>query len=288
MSFQTTGSRASGEDRQNDAFGKYYHKAKEKPEGQKSAPKRAYHLRGDKDENLQNHLLEGTVSVAAFLAAARERNSTVAELSTALFIQAALREMSVRDSPSDTARNFFGVINVVYDPALYDGTLESIIPVVRESFDKQLKQDQVELTMNSYAALEHNIAIKVVPLFIKNLVISAINAKTQRGITGTISNVGKVTVPKEMEPYINKFSCFMAAPEVQVCLCSFKDELVFSVTSAFIQQPVIRNFFRDMVDMGIDVVLESNDFDAPSKESAAEKTEPANAEAADSAGKEAP
>ena len=75
---------------------------------------------------------------------------------------------------------------------------------------------------------------------------------------------------------------------MQVCLCSFKDELVFSVTSAFIQQPVIRNFFRDMVDMGIDVVLESNDFDAPSKESAAEKTEPANAEAADSAGKEAP
>lgn len=288
---QTTGSRASGEDRQNDAFGKYYKKEKGKPEGQKSAPKRAYHLRGDKDENLQNHLLEGTVSVAAFLAAARERNSTVAELSTALFIQAALREMSVRDRkypivlsvpvnlrnyfPSDTARNFFGVINVVYDPALYDGTLESIIPVVRESFHKQLKQDQVELTMNSYAALEHNIAIKVVPLFIKNLVISAINAKTQMGITGTISNVGKITVPKEMEPYIHKFSCFMAAPEVQVCLCSFKDELVFSVTSAFIQQPVIRNFFRDIVDMGIDVVLESNDFDAPYREQSTGKSEPA-------------
>ena len=329
---QTTGSRASGEDRQNDAFGKYYKKEKGKPEGQKTAPKRAYHLRGDKDENLQNHLLEGTVTVAAFLAAARARNSTVAELSTALFIQAALREMSLRDRkypivlsvpvnlrnyfPSDTARNFFGVINVVYDPALYDGTLESIIPVVRESFDKQLRQDQVELTMNSYAALEHNIAIKVVPLLIKNLVISAINAKTQRGITGTISNVGKITVPKEMEPYIHKFSCFMAAPEVQVCVCSFKDELVFSVTSAFIQQPVIRNFFRDIVDMGIDVVLESNDFDAPYREMVSEKPEspvdrpaaaaenpvpaaektaspvdkpvPAAAEAADPAGKEAP
>jgi hypothetical protein len=77
-----------------------------------------------------------------------------------------------------------------------------------------------------------------------------------------------------MEPYIRKFSCFMAAPEVQVCLCSFKDELVFSVTSAFIQQPVIRNFFRDIVDMGIDLVLESNDFDAPSNEQAAEKPEP--------------
>ena len=57
---------------------------------------------------------------------------------------------------------------------------------------------------------------------------------------------------------------------------------------------MIRNFFRDMVDMGIDVVLESNDFDAPYKEPAAEKPEPtaekpapAEAAAADPAGKEA-
>ena len=280
---ETTVSRASGGDRQNDAFGKYYQKATEKPDEQKTAPKRAYHLHGDRDENLHSHLMEGTVSVSAFLAAARERKSTVAELSTALFIQACLKEMSVRERkypvvlsvpvnlrnyfPSDTARNFFGVINVAYDPALYNGTLESIIPVVRDSFARQLQQDQVELTMNSYAALEHNLAIKVVPLLIKNLVISAINAKAQMGITGTISNVGKITVPEEMEPYIRKFSCFMAAPSVQVCVCSYKDELVFGVASAFIQQPVIRSFFRDMVDMGIDVVLESNDFERnPEKE----------------------
>ena len=312
-------SRAAGSDRQDDAFGKYYKKEKRKPEGQNSTPARAYHLRGDRDENLQNHLLEGTVSVASFLVAARERGATVAELSTALFIKAALGEMSVRDRklpivlsvpvnlrnyfPSETARNFFGVINVVFDPALYDGTLESIITVVRESFSKQLRLDQIELTMNSYAALEHNIAVKVVPLPIKNLVISAINAKTQRGITGTISNVGKISVPEKMEPYIQKFSCFMAAPSVQVCLCSFKDALVFGVASAFIQQPVIRDFFREMVDMGIEVMLESNDFDravpagggapvSPAREKTTVSTPigPAAADsgAAKTAGKEAP
>ena len=163
--------------------------------------------------------------------------------------------------------------------------------------------------MNSYAALEHNIAVKVVPLLIKNLVVSAINARMQRGITGTISNVGKITVPEEMAPYIEKFSCFMAAPEVQVCLCSYKDKLVFGVASAFIQQPIIRDFFRDMVDMGIEVVLESNDFDravpafgegpgaklsggAEVRPDAAVKphavTEPAGSAEGDSAGKEAP
>ena len=271
------GSRAAKGDRRDDAFGKYYQKAGAKPEEQKTAPKRAYHLRGEKDENLQSHLLEGTVSLPKFLRAARERHSTIAELSTALFIRAILGQMSVRDKrlpivlsvpvnlrnyfPSETARNFFGVINVSFDPALYDGTVESIIPVVKASFERQLRQDQVELTMNSYAALEQNIAIKVVPLAIKNLVISAITANVQKGISGTISNVGKITVPEDMEPYISKFSCFMAAPEVQVCICSYKDLLVFGVASAFIEHPVLRNFFRDMVEMGIDVELESNDFD---------------------------
>ena len=273
-----TASRASVGDRQNDAFGKYYKKEYEKPEEAKNAPSKAYHLRGERDENLENHLLEGTVSVKKFLQAARERGTTVAVLSTALAIHAILPEMSVRDRrlpivlsvpvnlrnyfPSDTARNFFGVINVSFDPALYDGTVDSIIPVVKDSFDRQLQQDQVELTMNAYASLEHNLAIKVVPLLIKNAVISAANAKVQKGITGTISNVGKITVPEAMEPYIEKFSCFMAAPEIQICICSYKDQLVFGVASAFIAHPVIRNFFRGMVDMGIDVELESNDFDA--------------------------
>ena len=241
----TETSRASGGDRQGDAFGKYYKKAKEKPDEARVAPKKAYHLRGEKDENLQNHLLEGTVSVRKFLKAARDRKCTVAELSTALFIKAILEEMSIRESrlpivlsipvnlrnyfPSETARNFFGVINVAFYPAAYDGTLESII--------------------------------KVVPLPIKNLVISAINAKMQKGITGTLSNVGKISVPEEMEPHIRKFSCFMAAPEVQVCLCSYKDVLVFGVASAFVEHPVMRNFFRAMVDLEIDVELESNDYD---------------------------
>ena len=193
-----------------------------------------------------------------------------------MFIRAILEEMSVRDRrlpivlsipvnlrnyfPSETARNFFGVINVAFDPALYDGTVESIIPVVRASFERQLQQDQIELTMKSYSALEHNIAIKVVPLVIKNLVISAINHRMQRGITGTISNVGKITLPAQMDPFVRKFSCFMAAPEVQVSICSYKDYLVFGVASAFIEHPVLRNFFRDMVDMGVDVELDSNDF----------------------------
>ena len=235
---RTEGSRASHADHMDDAFGKYYHKAGAKPEEQKSAPKKAYHLRGDKDENLQSHILEGTVSVVKFLKAARERHSTVAELSTALFIRAILKEMSVRDRklpivlsipvnlrnyfPSETARNFFGVINVAFDPADYDGSVESIIPVVRASFERQLRQDQIELTMNSYASLEHNIAIKVVPLTFKNLVISMANHKVQKGITGTISNVGKITLPAKFEAASIRVDAVIAQRSVKITAANIR------------------------------------------------------------------
>ncbi|MBQ5361061.1 MAG: hypothetical protein IIU47_08480, partial [Lachnospiraceae bacterium] len=114
-----------------------------------------------------------------------------------------MQEMSVRDRrlpivlsvpvnlrnyfKSDTTRNFFGVINVAYYPADFDGTLQSIIRVVNDSFRRQLEGDQVALTMNSYAALEHNLAVKVVPIWLKNLVISLANDRMQKGITGTVS-----------------------------------------------------------------------------------------------------
>ena len=65
-------------------------------------------------------------------------------------------------------------------------------------------------TMNSYAALEHNRAVKIVPLTLKDLGIRGISSLMQRGVTSTVSNVGKVTMPEIMVPYIEKFSSFMS------------------------------------------------------------------------------
>ena len=168
---------------------------------------------------------------------------------TALFMESILEEMRVRDKklpivlsvpvnlrnyfPSDTARNFFGVINVAFYPEQYDGTIESILEVVQASFRRQLTQDQISLSMHDYARLEHNIVIRPIPLFIKNLVVAAVNGIMQKGITGTVSNVGKITIPEPYCSLIDRFSCFMAAPDVQISVCSFNGKMCFGVGSAF-------------------------------------------------------
>ena len=267
---------SSVKEKEDDAFNRYYsNETKGRPTEQKTLPRRAYHLQGERDEYLQMHLIEGTVSASKFLKAAKDHHSTAAAFMTALFMESILEEMRVRDKklpivlsvpvnlrnyfPSDTARNFFGVINVAFYPEQYDGTMESILEVVQASFRRQLTQDQISLSMHDYARLEHNIVIRPIPLFIKNLVVAAVNGIMQKGITGTVSNVGKITIPEPYCSLIDRFSCFMAAPDVQISVCSFNGKMCFGVGSAFETNPVIMRFFRKMVALGVDVEIATND-----------------------------
>jgi len=263
-------------EKEEDAFSRFYSEStKGKPREQASQPRRAYHLQGERDEQLQTHLLEGTVSAEKYLRAAKRQGATAAAFTTALLMESILDGMRVREKklpivlsvpvnlrnyyPSVTARNFFGVINVAFYPEEYDGTLQSILTVVQASFKRQLEQEQVELSMHDYARLEHNLAIRPVPLAIKNLVIAAVNARVQRGITGTVSNVGKVTMPEPYAGYIDRFSCFMAAPEVQICVSSFGGKMCFGFASPFEGHPVMMRFFRKIVALGVDVEIASSD-----------------------------
>ena len=265
---------SSVKEKEDDAFSRYYQK-ETKGRPREKLPRRAYHLQGERDEYMQMHLIEGTVSSSKFLKAAKDHQTTASAFTTALFMESILEEMRERDKKlpivlsvpvnlrnyfkSDTARNFFGVINVAFYPEQYDGSLKSILEVVQASFKRQLTQDQVTLSMHDYARLEHNIMIRPVPLFIKNLVIAAVNSRVQKGITGTISNVGKITISEPFDSYIDRFSCFMAAPDVQISVCSFGGKMCFGIGSSFVTNPVMMRFFRKMVALGIDVEIATND-----------------------------
>jgi len=266
-------------EKEGDAFDHFYQKQSGLAQLKSMSRKKAYQLSGEKDENLLPHLVEGTVSASKMLDLARRYHTTVGVLVTSIYMQAVMDGMSVRQirhNPivvsvpvnlrqffkSETVRNFFGVIPVSYDPSLYEGTLESILPHVQKAFEDQLSEENVRKTMNSYAALEHNVIVKMVPLFIKDFFIGFFNRQVKKGVTTTISNLGQIKMPKEYEPYINKFSAFMAAPSQQICLSSFKDAMVFGEVSPYVVHPVMLNFFRRLIALGVDVEVSTNDYDA--------------------------
>ena len=270
--------RSSVSEKTGDAFRHFYEDRKTKSCLEEWPSGRAYRLKGERNDDFGVQLLEGTVSLKKFLEVAHQYKATIAIFTVALYVEAILPEMAVRERklpivtsvpvnlrnyfPSGTTRNFFGVINVPFQPLDYDGSLESIVDKIRQSFETMLTEEEIFRTMNAYAALEHNWAVKMVPLFLKDQGIAGMNFLMRRGITSTVSNVGKVEMPKEMEPYISKFSSFMAAESTQVCISSFGDALTFGIATAFKTHTVSMNFFRRMAELGIPVELATTDYDA--------------------------
>lgn len=267
----------SVEEKNVDAFIDNYSKQKGLKQLKEMSAVKAYQVSGELDENLLPHLLEGTVSSSKFLELAHQHNTTVGVLCVAIYIKAAILSMNrgqkkrhvVVSVPvnlrqfyhSGTARNFFGVINIDYDPANYDGNLNTIIEPVDKAFKEKLSAENIEKTMNSYSALEHNLAVKVVPLPIKDFTIGRFDAAAKKGVTTSMSNIGRIKMPKEVEEYIDRFSAFMTASSQQVTVCSFGDKMTFGEASPYKTHRVMLNFFRCLSEQGIEVELGSNDYD---------------------------
>ncbi|MBQ6416977.1 MAG: hypothetical protein IJJ65_12095 [Butyrivibrio sp.] len=267
----------SVEEKNVDAFTDNYSKQKGLKQLKEMSSVKAYQVSGELDENLLPHLLEGTVSSSKFLELAHKHNTTVGVLCVAIYIKAAILSMNrgqkkrhvVVSVPvnlrqfyhSGTARNFFGVINIDYDPANYDGNLNTIIEPVDKAFKEKLSAENIEKTMNSYSALEHNLAVKVVPLPIKDFTIGRFDAAAKKGVTTSMSNIGRIKMPKEVEEYIDRFSAFMTASSQQVTVCSFGDKMTFGEASPYKTHRVMLNFFRCLSEQGIEVELGSNDYD---------------------------
>ncbi len=278
---------SSIEEKGSDAFRQYYEGTREYKKMNRKRPRRnfiremfptrAYQISGDVDEDLWEHLIEGTVSTGKLIDAAHSYGVTVGIFIVALYVEALLSQMSVHDRrrkivvsvpvdlrqfyPSATTRNFFGAVQIVYDPERYDGTLESVVSDVRDRFEECLDENSIADTMNSYAALEHNYALKMVPLFLKYPALRGYNFWMKKGVTSSVSNVGKVELPEELMPYVEKFCSFMANRTAFMCISSFADKTVFGIVSCFTNHNVFMRLFRRLSEMGISVELATNDYD---------------------------
>ena len=136
--------------------------------------------------------------------------------------------------------------------------MEAVLSHVKEQFHDNLKQEQMRERMNQMCALEHNLLMRIVPLFLKDPVLRAANILAARKVTASFSNVGRVTLPEGMERYVRLFSVFAAPNMVQASACSFQERYVVSFAGPFCRHDVERAFFRRLVSMGIDVTITTN------------------------------
>ena len=81
-----------------------------------------------------------------------------------------------------------------------------------------------------------------------------------RRITTVYSNIGVVRFPEEYEPYIERFGFFTCTEALQLCSCSYGDELLLGFTSKIPGESIQRNFLEYLKKDEISFTEERNDF----------------------------
>lgn len=265
---------ASKTQKLDDSFQKYY---KDEKTFSKRKNIKAYKIRGAKIPEYRISVIEGVIPVDKILPKVKEYNASLTIFLAAIFMCAINEEIPVRlkrkpvvlSIPvnlrnyyySQTARNFFGVINVDYDFSKGSDNLIEVIEALKKTFKVNLTPERLGRRINKLASLEHNYMLRLIPLAIKNFILKIAYAIVDRSYTSTLSNVGVISMPDEIKPFINSFDIFVSTDKIQACLCSFENNLRISFTSAFVSTEIQRRFFKTLTDMGIPVTIESNIID---------------------------
>lgn len=267
---------ASAAQKKDDSFRKYY-KSGKKQRTLKKQRSFASRIRAPRVPEGQMRIIEGVVPVTSVLEKAHEVGATMTVLLCSVLLVSIAKELPGRakkrpvvlDVPvnlrnyfdSESARNFFNVINVSYDFSKGTGKWRDVIQKVSEDFQRELTQENIYRRMDSFASLEHNWLTRLIPLAIKDLGLKIAYDFNQAEATAALSNIGKIKMPSEYADKIRLFDVIVSTKRIQVCICSYQDNLTISFTSAFLGTDIQKHFFRTLAEMGIPVEVTANRLD---------------------------
>lgn len=164
--------------------------------------------------------------------------------------------------PSDTMRNFVMVVNVGVDPRMGDYTFEELLGIVSRQMELFITPKNMQAVFTTNVNSERVFIVKLVPLFIKNIVMKKVFDKVgeAQGCI-TISNLGKIELPDEAKKYVKAFD-FIIGPQAKsphnCAVCTYGDELRINFIRRSESPELEREFFRNLVRLGHHVTVQSN------------------------------
>lgn len=255
-----------------DSFSQYYSSDIPKNREKKKA---AVKLKGEKLVHSDMHISEVVLSVKEVHQKARSYGVSITVLLTAVMLCSIREEIPKNQQkrpvtlmipvnlrnyfPSQSMTNFFGWIEVGYTFS-DTTTFEEVLTDVKRQFEQELEKDKIAMHMNDYVRIEKNIFVRAVPLEIKKYFLMIGANLGSRSITAVYSNIGIIRLPEEYREYIRHFGIFASTNSLQMCSCSYGDEMVLGFTSKIPDDSIQRNFRRMLSEEEIPHRELKNDF----------------------------
>ena len=252
-----------------DMFCSEYDKSKKK--NLKEEP--AYHMKGEKFADHFSLCIRAQVETEKLLALTRESQVTIGEYVTALlaysiytqnadcrnskkpiklFVPVNLRKFF----PSNTLRNFSLYIKATYDPRI-EWTFESMLAETKGQFKAQLNKEDLHGRINSNVWIEKSFFIKILPLVLKNIAFKLGYFYLAENIsTYAISNLGPVTLPEDMKPFIKDVDFSIGG--TNMAISSIHGHTNIMLNTEWKDLGFLSYFVKSLADSGLDVKIDTN------------------------------
>lgn len=241
---------------------------------------RAYRVRGTLEPLHQLNIICGVIPIDQLLKVTRRYKVSVTEYLNAALLYALMKkqesdgvlyEQPVKLAmpvnlrkffPSETLRNFITMVYPAIDPRMGEYSFEDILLQVHHYMRYYINDKFLNADITTNAMTQQNPFIRVVPLFIKDLVVKSFYIRVQDCQSSAgLSNLGIITLSEEMQKHVERFDVLMGPPfsaRTNCAIISYQNTLTINFASAIKETDVERYFFRKLVQDGVPVKIESN------------------------------
>ncbi len=164
--------------------------------------------------------------------------------------------------PSKTLRNFVLYTTPEILPKLGEYTFEEICQVIKSKMSTDITSKRMSMMIATNVNSERLMAVRVMPLFVKNLVMRAVfKSVGERKSCLSMSNLGVAEMPDVMKPYIERIDFILgvqASAPYNCGVITVGDTMYLNFIRNIQEADLEYHFHRVLQDMGIVAEVESN------------------------------
>ena len=240
---------------------------------------KAFFLTGETYPNNFNLFVKATMDTTRFKELCRSKNATATEYVAALFVYSIYKNKPESFNSKkpikifipvnlrkyfklETLRNFSLYIKVTVHTYHKHLTFDDILEITKNDFKEQLNKETLERRINANVFFEKNLAIRLLPLFLKNIAFKiAYKVVNSNVSTVGISNLGVVDLPSGMYEHVTNADFSNTSDSIAITMITVKDKLNLMFTTRLRDKSVIYSMINSLKKEGIDLLLQMNSED---------------------------
>ncbi len=164
---------------------------------------------------------------------------------------------------SETLRNFALYTTPGIDPRRGDHTLSEIGPIVKHQMGLDITEKQMAAMIATNVSSERVLALRMTPLFLKNLVMRAVfETVGECKSCLSLSNLGAVRLPAVMEPYVRRMDFILGVQSRAPHNCgvlSYGGRLYINFIRSIREPDLERHFWEELRALGLWARVQSNE-----------------------------